>query len=300
MSLAPIALFAYQRPEHLRRTLESLAANDLAAASTLFVFSDGARSGADRSRVEAVRGYLSTLTGFKEVVIIERERNLGLAASIIEGVTRVVGQFGRVIVLEDDMVTSPYFLRYMNEALEMYQNEERVISIHGYLYPVKARLPETFFLKGADCWGWGTWSRAWKLFNPDGSALLGILKQRGLEHEFDCCGCFPYTQMLKDQISGKINSWAIRWHASAFVLDKLTLYPGRSLICNIGCDFSGTHCLASDDYRADIASEPVLHENIPVVEHLAARSALALFLKSIRPTFAGRVWQIVKLWGGAR
>ena len=152
MILAPITLFTYNRLWHTQQTIEALRNNELADVSELFLFSDGPKSEADREKVQSVREYLKSVTGFKKVAVVERDRNLGLAQSIISGVTEFVNKYGRVIVLEDDMLTSPFFLRFMNDALEFYKDEEKVISIHGYMYPVKAELPETFFLKGADCW----------------------------------------------------------------------------------------------------------------------------------------------------
>src|SRR5262249_35869456 len=156
-----------------------------------------------------------------------RERNFGLAQSIVQGVSGTVAQHGRIIVLEDDMVTSPHFLTYMNQALDKYADEARVVSIHGYVYPVEQPLPETFFLPGADCWGWATWKRGWSCFNPDGQFLLNELKRQKLIRDFDFNGAFPYSEMLQAQIKGANDSWAVRWYASALLAGKLTLYPGR-------------------------------------------------------------------------
>jgi hypothetical protein len=139
--------------------------------------------------------------------VIERNRNWGLAESIIDGVTRVVNEFGRVIVVEDDLVTSIYFLQYMNEVLNLYEKEEKVASIHGYVYPIDG-LPETFFLRGADCWGWATWKDKWALFEPDGTKLLDELKKRKLTKRFDFNGSYPFSLMLANQVSGKNDSWA--------------------------------------------------------------------------------------------
>lgn len=164
---APIALFVYNRLNHTQRTITALQQNSLAQESELYIFSDGPKDEAGVEKVETIRKYLKTISGFKSVHIKERPENWGLAKSIIEGATEIVGQFGKIIVLEDDIVTSPHFLKYLNEALDLYQNEEKVISVHGYIYPVKQVLPETFFLRGADCWGWATWQRGWRLFQPD-------------------------------------------------------------------------------------------------------------------------------------
>lgn len=255
--LAPIALFTYNRPEHTRRTVEALAKNELAAESDLIIFSDGPKDAAGAVKVKAVRDYLRTVSGFKSVVINEKEKNRGLANSIIDGVTEIVNKYGRIIVLEDDMVTSPYFLRFMNDALELYKDEEQVISIHGYMYPVKEQMPETFFLRGADCWGWATWKRGWDLFEPDGKKLLAGLQMEKLTEAFDFDGAFPFTRMLNDQNSGKIDSWAVRWYASAFLRHKLTLYPGTSLLYNIGGDGSGTHCSSRDAFNSKLSLFPV-------------------------------------------
>jgi len=298
---APIALFAYNRLDHIRRTLEALRKNELATVSELYVFSDGPRSEADQEKVRAVRELIRTISGFHTVTIIEQEANRGLARSIIDGVTTVVEKHGQVIVLEDDMITSPYFLRYMNEALHMYRNDERVISIHGYIYPIETLLPETFFLKGADCWGWATWKRGWNLFEPDGLKLLHELRTRNLARRFDFDGTYGYTSMLESQVNGLNDSWAIRWYASAFLKDKVTLYPGRSLVCNIGVDASGTHCGAWDKFDAAISAEPVRVVRIPSEENRIARKAFKAFFRSLRPPLRQRIRsRITRIMGGAR
>jgi glycosyltransferase involved in cell wall biosynthesis len=287
--LAPIALFVYARIDHTQRTIKTLKNNALIAKSELFVFSDGPRTEADKERVKAVREYLKTIDGFSKVTVVERDRNLGLAESIITGVTGIVNRYGRIIVLEDDMITSPYFLRFMNDALEFYKDEEKVISIHGYIYPVKARLPETFFLRGADCWGWATWKRGWELFEPDGRKLLNELRERKLTRRFDFDGTYGYTRMLEEQIKGKNDSWAIRWHASAFLKDKLTLYPGRSLVCNIGADASGTHCGTSESFDTEVSHEPLVIGAIALEEDRVARQQIKEFFCSTRRSGIGRI-----------
>lgn len=242
MNLAPITLFVYNRPWHTRQTIEALQKNDHATESDLFIYADGPKKAEHAGAVDEVRDFIRGVDGFKSVTIIEREGNWGLARSIISGVTEVVNRIGRIIVLEDDLLTSPFFLRYMNDALDLYDNEERVISIHAYAFPLNGALPETFFLKGTGCWGWATWKRGWMIFEPDGHKLLEKINAGHLENEFDLNGAYPYTQMLKDQISGKNDSWAVRWYASGFLKDKLTLHYKKSFTCNIGLDGSGTHC----------------------------------------------------------
>jgi hypothetical protein len=224
----------------------------LSSESELYIYSDYPKNEAASAAVREVREYIKTVNGFKKVEIIYQEKNLGLAKSIVSGVTEIVQRFGKVIVLEDDLVTSPYFLTYMNDALDIYENDDQVACIHGYTYPIKNPVPETFFLKGADCWGWGTWKRAWELYEPDGQILLDKLVERKLEYEFNFDGSYPYIQMLRDQIAGLNDSWAIRWYASAFLKNKLTLYPGKSLVQNIGNDGTGTHSSESSRFKVDL------------------------------------------------
>jgi hypothetical protein len=259
-TLAPIVLFVYNRPGHTLRTLQSLAKNKEAKESTLFIFCDGAKKNASEDQVQKireVRNVIRTEKWCKEVTIVESDVNKGLANSIVEGVTKVVNSFGKIIVLEDDILVSDFFLKYMNEALDLYFSENEVISIHGYLYPVKEKLPETFFLKGADCWGWATWKRRWDLFEEDGKKLLEEIKTRNLEYEFDFNGSYPYMKMLKKQVDGKNDSWAIRWYASAFLKNKLTLYPGKSLVENTGNEGSGTHVNKTELYDSVFSQSPV-------------------------------------------
>jgi hypothetical protein len=264
MNLAPVILFTYNRLWHTKQTVEALQNNLYAEQSHLFIFSDGPKTEKDELKVKEVRKYLKTIKGFKNIEIIERDKNWGLANNIIDGITKVVNQYGRVIVLEDDLVTSPYFLKFMNDGLNIYEEEEKVISIHGYVYPIKG-LPEIFFLRGADCWGWATWKRGWDLFEKDGKKLLDELEKRKLTKLFDFNGAYPYTKMLKDQVEGKVDSWAIRWYASAFIHEKLTLYPGRSLVKHIG-DL-GTHIKGNSWWLdVELSEKPIFIKKIPPIE----------------------------------
>lgn len=287
---APIALFCYNRLSHTQRTVAALQANGLAPRSDLWIFSDGPKSPGDTVLVQSLRSYLKTISGFRNVQIIERPVNLGLAASIIAGVSEVCDRFGRIIVVEDDLITANFFLEYMNEALELYAETEEVVSIHGYVFPSSERLPETFFLKGADCWGWATWKRGWKVFNPDGASLLEQLESRGLTREFDFNHSMGYTQMLREQIAGKINSWAIRWYASAFLENKLTLYPGISLVQNIGHDGSGFHCAISKAFDVQVAKEKPVLKKLPPIESAVGRAMFEQYFKSQkRPSFLRKI-----------
>ena len=290
---APIVVFAYMRADHLQRCVESLLANPEAAASDVVFYCDAPKHPHHRPMVDAVRAYVDGLTGFRSVRRVYRDRNMGLRRSVIAGVGEVLAEHGRAIVLEDDLVLSPHFLQYMNDGLDRYEDDARVASIHGYVYPVEGALPETFFLKGADCWGWATWSRAWSHFQPDGAPLLAELKARGRTREFDFDGQFPYTAMLQDQIAGRNNSWAILWYASCFLKDLLTLYPGRSLVQNIGNDSSGTHCGTTDGFSGDAARSRVDCAEIVVEQSVPARDAFVAFFRSQR-TWQSRIRASVK------
>ena len=282
MTCAPIALFAYNRPFHLRQTVEALQKNDLASRSHLHIVCDAAKSPVDHQSVQDVRTYARKVDGFARVFVREQARNLGLANSIISGVTNLAGEHGRVIVLEDDLVTSPWFLRFMNEALEFYADEPRVASIHGYVYPVKGELPETFFIRGTDCWGWATWDRAWSCFNSDGVALLKHLQELRLEQSFDYRGAAQNIRMLKENLAGQNDSWAIRWHASTYIANKLTLYPGTSLVRNIGFDGSGVHCTTpSNDHDVGLAQRPVTIQPIGLEENETAKKLFEGFFRQL-------------------
>jgi len=294
MKLAPVLIFTYNRPWHTMETIEALKKNELAKESELFIYSDEAKDKESIGRVREVREYIKKTDGFKKVTIIEREKNWGLADNIIDGVTKIVNEYGKIIVLEDDLVTSPYFLKFMNDGLEFYKNEERVVSIHGCIYPVKEKLPDTFFIKGADCWGWATWKRGWDLFENDGKKLLNELKQKKLIRKFNFNNSYPYLRMLQDQIEGKNNSWAIRWYASAFLKDKLTLYPGRSLVNNFGFDGSGIHCGSGKEYDSILSNVELVLEKIPIEENLTAKKIIGKFFLSNRVSMFKKVYNKLK------
>ena len=273
-TLAPILLFVYNRPDHVQRGIVSLQANTLATESDLYIYSDAARSEADRDAVASVRRFIHGITGFHSVHIVERTENWGLARNIIDGVTEMTNRFGRVIVLEDDLITAPYFLQFMNDALETYQDEERIGHIHACDFTKDPSLPDTFLIKFIGSWGWATWQRAWKLFEPDGQKLLRQLEERKLTHRFDFNGKYGFTRMLRRQIAGKNNSWAIRWNATLFLNDILSLNVGRSLIQNEGFDGSGTNCGGGGLNDSVLYLQPLKVEKItPIEENREARKA---------------------------
>jgi len=281
MQLAPIALFVYNRPWHTLQTLNALKQNALANQSALFIYADGPKPGADATDLQKIadtRNIIKCEKWCNEVTIIEATANRGLAGSIINGVTEMVNKYGRVIVLEDDLVTHPSFLTFMNTNLDIYEKNEKVISIHGYMYPVKKKISTPFFLKGADCWGWATWKRGWDMFETDAALLLREIEQKKLSKEFNFNNTCNYSSLLQNQVDNKIDSWAIRWYASAFLAGKLTLYPAKTLVHNIGLDGSGTH---KDHAAAPIKSDfdfvlPEIEE-IDAVENRRSKKAIERF-----------------------
>ncbi|WP_304243563.1 glycosyltransferase [Phocaeicola plebeius] len=271
---APILLFVYNRPEHVRRNIQALLKNELAAESELFIYSDAAKDETSQAAVKEVRTFIRSIQGFKKITIIERAENWGLARSIIDGVTTLINRYGRVIVLEDDLVVAPHFLQFMNDALETYRDEERVGHIQACDFTHDPSLPDTFLIKWTGSWGWGTWDRAWKHFNADGKALLTELESRKLTYTFDFNGKYGYTRMLRRQIEGKNNSWAIRWNASLFLKDILSLNVGKSLVQNEGFDGSGTNCGGGGLYASELYMERLPVKKIsPIEENIQARNA---------------------------
>lgn len=252
-TLAPIALFVYNRPEHTRKTVESLKANTLALESDLFIFADGAKSARDENAVQQVADYISTVSGFKSVTIVKQEKNLGLANSIIKGVTQLSDSSGKFIVFEDDLICSPHTLNYFNDALERYKNEDKVYHISASMFPLKMEdnLPETFLYRAVHSWGWASWQRAWVKFNPDVNDLIAQFDQQKI-NDFSIDHKMNFWKQMNDLRAGKNNSWAIRWYASVFLNGGLSLNPTFSLINNIGHDGTGVHSNIEDIYDVSI------------------------------------------------
>ena len=299
MTCAPILLFVYNRPEHTRRCIESLTRNALAADSTLYIYADGAKDTTQQSAVDEVRSYLRTISGFKTVNLIERKENWGLARNIIDGVTTQINRYGKVIVLEDDLVVAPYFLQFMNDALETYKDEPKVGHIQACDFTQDPSLPDTFLIKWTGSWGWATWERAWKHFNPNGKALLEELEQRKLTYTFDFNGKYGFTRMLRRQIEGKNNSWAIRWNASLFLKDILSLNVGRSLVQNEGFDGSGTNCGGGGLYASNLHLAPLPVQKIsPIEENKAARQAFVRYYARTNSFWAKAIRRIKRTLKG--
>jgi hypothetical protein len=248
--LAPIALFAYNRPEHLARAVDALRRDPLASSSDLHVFCDGPKTEAAADAVRQVRAFARSISGFKSLTVVERDRNIGLANSIIDGVTALCTRFGRVVVIEDDLIVAPSFLRFMNDGLTRYREADQVMQIAGYMFAVGTAFRDrAVFLPFPNSWGWATWQRAWRHFDPLMTKYAALRRSPRLRRQFDLDGSYDYLEMLEQQRRGSIDSWAIRWHLSCFMRQGLTLYPGTTLVQNIGFDGSGTHG-ASGEMRA--------------------------------------------------
>lgn len=248
-NLAPIVLFVYNRLWHTQQTIEALKANSFANQSDLIIYSDGANNNIQESHnkewlaINSVRNYLKELSGFKSIKIIERDKNWGLAANIIEGVSETVKKYGRIIVLEDDIVTSPAFLSFMNQALDFYKDKSKVWHISGWNYSIKTEnLGDTFLWKMMNCWGWATWSDRWEYFHKDTDHFLEAFKNKTIKKEFNLDNSINFYSHLELNKNGKLNTWAIYWYSVIFENNGLSLNPTITYVTNIGFDGSGTNC----------------------------------------------------------
>jgi hypothetical protein len=288
---APIALFVYNRPLHTAQTLKALGQNRGIERSALHVFADGPRHIAttmDLSAIEATRRLCRSFPAAKAVILHESPVNKGLAASITEGISRILDTCDRVIVLEDDLITSPGFLEYMNSALCLYQEVPQVMEIAGYIYPVATlglRHP-TLFYNVNSCWGWGTWRRAWQHYCGDAEELKrrvdGLRGHRSFRWRFNGGQDDKFYEQLRANAEGRLNTWAVRWHTSMFLRAGLCLHPRKSLVRNIGFDGYGTNCgndplLAKD--RVMLADHVPVYE-IPLRESRSIRTRVWLLERS--------------------
>lgn len=297
-NLAPIVLFVYNRPDHTIQTIEALKKNELAYDSELFIYSDGMKNHDDSLKVNQVRAYIKNIDGFKNVSVYEREKNWGLANSIIDGVTNVINNYGKIIVLEDDIVTSKNFIKFMNNALDFYKDEENVYSITGYSYTddivEMSETDSTYFLKLISSWSWGTWASKWEIFHRDKKELERIANGNDIQKkQFNYDNSMNFVDMVKYQLAGKIDSWAIYWYVSVYNRNGLTLYPQKKLIKNIGFDGSGTHCGITDQNNDLTEFFPKLTYDI--IEKLKIREkVVSNLIKINKPNFITRVLRFIK------
>jgi hypothetical protein len=264
--LAPVALFVYNRPEHTRRTVQSLKHNYLAAETELFIFADGAKGESSDAAVQEVRKYLRTIEGFSSVTIVERERNLGLANSVINGVTQLCNQFGRVIAVEDDLLTSSDFLNFMNNALDRYKSDAGVFSVTGFNFPIEPPKDypyDAFCTFRSSSWGWGTWKDRWQKADWSIQDFPEFIADREKRKRFNRGGD-DLTGMLELQVAGRLNSWSIRWDYAHYEHDAVALYSVASRVYNIGFDGSGVHCKHESMNQTALASVYATQYQFPI------------------------------------
>nr|WP_290443803.1 glycosyltransferase [Halomonas sp. Mc5H-6] len=289
-SYAPVVLFVYNRPRHTKQTVDALKLNDGAKKTDLIIYSDAPKNDESKPQVNSVRDHIRKIDGFKSVRIIEREENWGLAQSIIQGVTEVVNQYGKVIVLEDDIVTSPAFLQFMNQALKFYENEKKVWHISGWNYPIDFKeVGDAFLWRGMNCWGWATWADRWQYFEKDPEALISEWTDEE-KSRFDLDGTGLYWSQVEANANDEINTWAIFWYATIFYNQGICLNPSVSYGENIGHDGTGVHCGVDTTHfvgelnnKIDIVFPSQIYESTDAVMKIKE------FQKGLKRPFAVRV-----------
>ncbi len=300
---APIILFTYNRPEHAQQTFNALAQNVGAKESVLYVYCDGVKEGASEeqhTKVAAMQQLAQSWEGndaFAEVNVVLSDKNKGLANSIIGGVTEVVNQYGKVIILEDDIITSVGFLNYMNDALELYQKDEKVMHISGYMYPHRCTLPNTFFYQvpypGG---GWATWARAWQYYNDNTQELYDAFKNNW--KQFNSFGGNYLQVQLEKNLDGSLHTWFIKWHAVLLQRNALTLYPSVSLTNNIGFDDTGSNCFTTSKFDVDNLAQDIDVKRVPIVQNKKAARIIYEFYQGrwYNKRNRKRIYNKIKSW----
>ena len=247
VNLAPVVTFAYNRPEHLQRTLSQLSENTLAAQSKLFVICDGAKEGATRehrAKVEAAQLVAKDTTWPGELNVVVSPQNKGLAKNVLTGVSSVLEEHESVIVLEDDLLVGKYFLEFMNESLRRYESHESVMQISGFTFPIgMPKRNESFFMPVTNTIGWGTWRRVWQKLDANASGCDTVLDSAAENHRFNLEGTYDYAAILKRQIAQESSndSWGILFWWHVFSNRGLVLYPNYSLIQHKDDNSLGVH-----------------------------------------------------------
>lgn len=274
MNLAPLVIFVYNRLDHTRQTIEALAENTLAKESDLFIYSDAAKTEKGIPKVQETRQYIDYIASqslFKSVNVIKANQNRGLAKSVIHGVTETINSYDKVIVVEDDLVTTPDFLTYMNKALEFYEKDQTIWSISGYSFKMKipkSYAHEIFYSYRACSWGYATWADRWNTVDWDVKDYDDFKINRAKRKQMNRGGR-DMARMLDSQMEGRIDSWAIRWCYEQSKQNKYTIYPVYSRVKNIGLDGSGTHSRASKrnakwDSLLNSSDNEVIFENLSI------------------------------------
>jgi GR25 family glycosyltransferase involved in LPS biosynthesis len=294
MKFSPIALFVYNRPWHTQQTIEALQQNALADQSVLYIYSDAAKNSSSKKQVEEVRELISKVSGFKKVRVIKQTINQGLANSIINGVTEIVNRHGKVIVLEDDIVTSKYFLQFMNESLRLYQNKNSVHSISGCNYPVELKeiKENIYFLRIPLCWGWATWKDRWDHFDKNlkevKSTPKDIVKYMNFDNTHDY-----FSQAIKNY-KCELNTWFIFWYLLSAKNKTLTLFPKTTLVNNIGHDGSGENCGNSRVFNQNVTGKKITVKVVDIEENEYAVKQHKLFFVSLKPSLFRKILSKLK------
>lgn len=280
MNLAPIILFTYNRLSHTKQTIDALKKNELAKDSELFIYSDGGKDEDSWNKVNVIREYLKTISGFKNITIIERDINIGLAQNIIDGVTKIVNQYGKIIVLEDDIVTSPYFLNFMNDSLNFYEKTSKVWHISGWNYPISdENLDDVFLYRTMNCWGWATWKDRWNNYEKNPQKLLSSFSEKNI-YEFNLDNATNFWEQVEKNHTKQMNTWAIFWYTTIFKNQGLCLNPTQSFVENIGFDGTGTNTGPRDNYSSNLSRQnyKIKFEN-NLIENKTATDRIKLFFR---------------------
>jgi hypothetical protein len=256
--------------------------NNLSRITEVYIFIDGPRNEHDCSLIGETIEIASQDYSFGTKHLFIQKENLGLANSIRNGIDKVLSGHSRIIVVEDDLVVSNYFLDFLNQGLLKYVDNENISSINGYQYPLGDIGSDPVFLLGADCWGWGTWKNRWNSVSFDSSDLYERLSSRGLIRKFDLDNSMPYSKMLLHQAKGEIDSWAICWHASMYLQGRVAVSPAESLVLNEGTDGSGSHNEDSEIFKTHLSLESSWVFPDVISESSAYRILLSMYLLKAR------------------
>lgn len=297
LGLAPVVLFVYARPEHTQKTLDALKANTLAKETDIYIYIDAPKQESHREEYEKVCAIVEQLSGFKSIDIIKRAENFGLASNIIDGVSKIVERHGKVIVLEDDLVTSNLFLEFMNTALNKYKNNDKVWHISGWTYPVKFNIEEEVFSwRAMNCWGWATWNDKWKQFYKDPDSLIEKFTKKDI-YKFNLDGTHNFWKQVESNQSGKLNTWAIFWYASIFENSGYCINPTSTFVKNIGNDGSGENCGNWDIFTSDFALRLPEKWSSAEEENMGAVKEIKVFFKNSFPNIFIRAlrkaWRLI-------
>jgi hypothetical protein len=298
---APVALFSYRRTTALSRALDALERCPEFSASKIFVFSDGARDARGAEDVEKVRAMLRARLR-QNMILVESETNLGLAASVIGGVSRLCDKFGRTIVLEDDLIVAPDALTWLNAGLDRFADDPKVwqVVLHQWDVPEFASRREGMFLHLTSSWGWATWKRAWDRFDTSAPGWRSVVDDPAVRKRFDIGGVYPYSEMLERALRGTVDSWAVRFWWSVFCAEGVSLFPPRPLVANVGFDSFATNYrygllrgLLKREFAGRVCSEGELV--VPTVrkaESLDDHEAIARAIDRSRRGGILRAWRV--------